>query len=348
MSEEDSSSISLEELKKANEEGVDLLAPDPETDDNNDEIDDLEAELKLAEEADANDLENDKDENAWLKGDEEDVINTDEDDEKKPFDNSTAGQIRRKYKAKADKASAEDKETIAELQRKVQKLEEFEPSNAAPKHVADKPARLQFNSDADYIEALTDYKIDLRENQRNSKSIAESAKEEQDKQAQKTNEAVDSHYVRAEALSEKSGIKPESYQEADRRVRVAVENIFPNAGDSIVDSLISNLGVGSEKVFYHLGVNKAKLQEFVESFSEGQGLKTAAMLGELKARLVIPGKRISQAPSPGEEIISNGSGNKKESAHKKIYNAAHKKGGVQKAYDAKKAARSAGIDTKSW
>ena len=43
MSEEDSSSISLEELKKANEEGVDLLAPDPETDDNNDEIDDLDS-----------------------------------------------------------------------------------------------------------------------------------------------------------------------------------------------------------------------------------------------------------------------------------------------------------------
>jgi hypothetical protein len=347
MSEEDSGSISLEELKKANKEGVDLLAPDLETDDNNDEIDDLEAELKLAEEADANDLENDKDENAWLKGDEEDVINTDEDDEKKPFDNSTAGQIRRKYKAKADKVSAEKDETISQLEKRIENMEK-NGSKPTPAQVSNKPERAKFRSDFEYIEALTDYKMDLRENERTSKTIAEQNKEQTDAATKKTNDAVDSHYQRAAALSEKSGIKPEAYQASDQRVREAVENLFPGGGDSVVDALINNLGEGSEKVFYHLGVNKAKLQDFVESFSEGQGLKTAAMLGELKARLVIPDKRISRAPSPGEEIISNGSGNQKETAHKKIYNAAHKKGDIQKAYDAKKAARSAGIDTKKW
>ena len=201
-----------------------------------------------------------------------------------------------------------------------------------------------------FAEALVDWKLET-----NQAATATTAKQNETKI--KANEfhtrvakGVDQHYERAVKLSEDSGISAELYQSSDLAVRQAVESVFPNAGDTITDTLIANLGEGSEKVLYSLGINTARRNKFKELLSsDTSGMQAAMYLGSLKSELNAPGKRKTNAPAPaGHANGDANASNDPHKAHKKSYDAANKSGDTQAAFTAKMAAKKAGANVKLW
>ncbi|MBU0792174.1 MAG: hypothetical protein KKC55_17150, partial [Gammaproteobacteria bacterium] len=171
----------------------------------------------------------------------------------------------------------------------------------------------------------------------------------QERVVKQIEQAVDDHYVRAEKLLESSGISEEAFKKSDQTVREAVESIRPKQGDIIIDQLISRLGEGSEKVMFRIGRSKSLLGEFISNLAnDPSGLNAATFLGEQKARLTGPTRKLSNAPSPDTQINGDEPGGQKERLLKKRYQEAHKKGKGQEAWNAKKDAKKAGIDVSKW
>lgn len=282
---------------------------------------------------------------SWMESEEDD--DSGGGDEKK-FTDGDAAAMRRKFKAKLgdkDAEVTEQKATIDKLQADIEALKKGSSSENL-----EKPKREDFDSEGDFSEALVDYRIDIRSAEHTASSATAVRKQQAAEETSRVGKAVDAHYERAAALSQKSGIKPEAYQAADLKVRQALESVFPGAGDAITDKLISLVGEGSEKVFYHVGVNPSKLNKFVESFAHDKsGLAASAYLGKLSAELSAPGKRQSNAPDPGDDVHGDRhrGGNDFKDMQKK-YDKAHEKGDGQAAFKIKKAAKAKGADTKSW
>lgn len=280
----------------------------------------------------------------WMQSEE----SADEEKEEAKFTDSDAANIRRKFKAKLAAKEEEKNAEIEKLKREVEALKTQKAVVASPQN-KEKPRRDQFNDDDEFFEALTDYKISLLQDQGKSAQAAEERKRQIEREQAEVEAAVDAHYARAAKLAEKSGIKPESYQAADRKVREVVDSIFPQGGDAITDKLISLIGEGSEKVFYHLGVNPSKMAKFRESFMlDKTGLAASAYLGKLNAELSMPAKRQSVAPKPGADVQGDAAGKTSLRALSEQYKEALRKGDGQKAYNIKKKAREAGHDTKGW
>ena len=273
---------------------------------------------------------------AWLKSD------LDE-DEALAISDSEAGKIRRKYKAQATKAK--DEAGVLREENTRLKAQQVPPVVAK---TPGEPKRDAFESDLLYLEARQDWKSEINEVKQQTAFTARNTKAAQDADVVAVGESVDEHYLRAEKLAGKSNITPEAYQSADQRVRNAVEAKFPGAGDLVIDKLIQKLGAGSEKVFYHLGVNKARLNKFVDSFDEDEGLSAAMFLATLNAELKAPAKRTSSAPAPGEDVRGDSRVNPVDAKAKKEYTRATKSGDPQKAWDIKKKAKANKVDTKGW
>jgi len=166
---------------------------------------------------------------------------------------------------------------------------------------------------------------------------------------------VDKHYERAVKLSEESGITAEMYQNADFRLRSMVESVFnpdrsnDGAGDAIVDALIANLGDGSEKVMYNLGVNSSRLQELKTRFeNDRSGVSASIYIGQLNAELSAPKKRKTNSPKPAPNVKGDKHEKAQTKAYKKAYDDADKKGDTQARFNARREARKAGVDTSNW
>lgn len=273
---------------------------------------------------------------AWMKP---------EGEETPKFTDSDAAAIRRKYKSQVQEKNEENeslRKEIEELKKKV--------SSPAVESVQAKPKREQFVTEDEYLEALTDYKIALSTQRSQSEQSAAAAKQRQEEMIAATTKAVDAHYERGAKLAEKSGIKPEAYQAADKQFRSAIEGEFPKAGDAIADALIASLGAGSEKVTFNLGVNATRRAEFVKLLREDKsGIRAAAYLGEIKALLNAPAKRQTTAPDPIDDIRGDKAGGV-GSAEKmrRDYKTAHAKGDVQAAFNIRRAAKNKKIDTSKW
>lgn len=264
--------------------------------------------------------------------------------------NAEAAKLRKKYQAKGEaRAERKYQEELAAANKRIAELESQSP---APTTGLVKPKREDFydqdDPDEAYIEALGNY----WEQKALAKVEAKQAATEKTREAKAllkaTETAVDQHYERAAALAQRSNISPETYQAADRKVREAIEGIYPDNGDMIADQLIANLGEGSEKVFYNLGINPSRLSELTRRLTEDKsGLKASLYLGEVKGRLLQPHKRRSTAPGPAK--TANGDG-ESESARslKSKYTEAHKQGNAQAAWNAKKAAKDRGVDVSNW
>lgn len=292
--------------------------------------------------------ESEESEESEAKGAVEPWMESEEDAEKEEakFTDSDAANIRRKFKAKLQAKEEEKNAEIEKLRQEVEALKQSKPSTQSS---TNKPKRDDFSDDDQYFEALTDYKISLLQDQGKSAQAAEQKKRQIEQEKESVEKSVDAHYERAAKLAAKSGIKPESYQAADRKVREVVDSIFPQGGDAITDKLISLVGEGSEKVFYHLGVNPTKMQTFRAKFAEDNtGLAAAAYLGRLNAELTIPEKRQSRAPAPGAEVQGDNAGKTSLKALAEKYKEAVRKGDGQKSYNIKKEAKAAGYDTKGW
>lgn len=210
-----------------------------------------------------------------------------------------------------------------------------------------RPNRDDFISDDDYHDALDKYFDDRAQETYQRNQIQKSQEEKKTQHIERVKESVDKHYERAAVLVEKAGIDEEVYKNADMVVRHAVETIQPKMGDVIMDEMIANLGEGSEKVVYYLGRNPNALNQFQSLLvSDPSGLKAAIYLGQQKQRLTNPTKPKSRAPEPAPEV--EGDISPSNSGLKKKYDAAHKKGNMQEAYNIKKMAKKNGVDVARW
>lgn len=248
-----------------------------------------------------------------------------------------------KFKLKGRLSKRDDK--IEELEAKITDLEKkkSEPETKILK----RPVRDDALTDEEHQEALTKYDNDLSQ-QTYERNQLKSKKDTNIQQAiAKRDKEVDSHYDRAGELIKNSNITEELYQKADTVLRKAVEEHAPKMGDIIMDNIISILGKGSEKVMYKLGVNKPARNKFLELLkADPSGMKAAVYLGQQKQKITNPKKPQSKAPDPaadihGDEKITVKSVGKLKKAYDKAEEG-------QAKYDAKKAAKAAGVDTSKW
>ena len=267
--------------------------------------------------------------------------------ESEEIPNSAWKAARTKYKAKLEKAEVKHEEELNKLRSENESLRS---SNPKP---LNKPKRSDFDDDDDpqsaYVDALTDWKIETSQAKGAATAKQREAIDSQNRYLSETSKQVDEHYERAITLAEKSGIKPETYQAADLNVRKAVESVFPKGGDAIMDNLIANLGKGSEKVMFNLGINAARREEFKNFLQiDKSGLKASVFLGELKVRLNDPSKKTTNAPPPATQIKGDAVTSSLEKGWKKKYDAADKKGDAQSRFNARRSAKQAGVNVSNW
>lgn len=247
-----------------------------------------------------------------------------------------------KLKSKLKGKISERDEEIERLRKENEQLK-----TSKPVELPKQPLAIEFDTDDEYQAALTDW---LKKRDEVSFSELENRRNQQTKaqqQQQEVSQAVEQHYERAAGLVEKYGVDPEVYRTADATVRATVEKIRPGQGDVVVDLLIANLGEGSEKVTYYLGKNSTALNQFRALLHDDpSGLKASVFLGKLSNKLEGTIKKTSRAPAPAAS--ASGSANVNSGTLKKQYDKAHKSGNTAEAFEARRAARKAGIDTSQW
>lgn len=325
-----------EENQKPIETAQDDFTPEDET------KEEPEQKLEAKEESDETEGEEPEADPEWLKpeGDEPD---------KPKFTDGDAAAIRRKYKGKLTEKDEENER----LRLKVEELEKKITAPAvitAPQNIGAEPQRDQYANDAEWIRALTAYNAQTIQAQTTAQLQADERKRKQEEIAARTRLQTDQHYARVEELAKKSNISPEVAQSADLKVRNAVNSVFKGAGDTIVDTLISSLGAGSEKVILHLGIKTSKLNELVKLFQEDpSGIKASAYLGTLKAELSAPTRRETKAPDPIDKVQGDksGGGGHAERLRKQVSDA-RKKGDISAVIRAKQDAKKLNINTTKW
>jgi len=342
----------LEELKASNALEKDESTPAPQADEEATDDEVVDDELENA----GDPAEGDEDDEGkaetedWMKGD------TDDDDDggqpsSAKFNDSDMAKARRKYKAKI----AKQDDAMEQLRRENEELKK--PRRPATQ--LHEPRREDFDGEADpqgaFTSAMVDYRISKQQAENQASDQATRRQQEFNERQAKVGSAVDKHYERAVKLSEESGITAEMYQNADFRLRSMVESVFnpdrsnDGAGDAIVDALIANLGDGSEKVMYNLGVNSSRLQELKTRFeNDRSGVSASIYIGQLNAELSAPKKRKTNAPKPAPNVKGDKHEKAQTKAYKKAYDDADKKGDTQARFNARREARKAGVDTSNW
>jgi hypothetical protein len=275
----------------------------------------------------------------WTKGDDEPAP------EAGNLSNSQAAAIRKKYQAPLKEAKDELAKTREELAAIKKQLETVAP--IAP--LKGKPLREQYKSDAEFQEAIARHAVADAQAQADAATRAQQAKAQRDATLNKITTSTDAHYTRAAALAAKSNISPEAYKSADLAVRQAFDAVMPGNGDALTDGMIHIIGPGSERVFYKLGVDRAKRDKAVSLLADDpSGMMLTAYLAKLSAELTAPAKRETKAPDPAPKIQGDKSNTSGATKQKRDYDEAMAKGNVQKAWSIKQAAKSAKVDTKSW
>ena len=340
--------MTLEELKAKNAEEEAELQHEPQSVDEEAEPEAVDVETEETEEdAETSDEEAVKAETeSWM----DDAEDQDSDsDDKAPESVPRVSHVKTVKKLKG-KIRERDSE-LERLQQENERLKQGSPIQAAEKP---KPSRDDFydhdDPDAAYMDALTDWKLEQREvvqRQSEAERAAQLAAEEAKRKIEST---VNGHYERAERLIGEVGIAPDAYQAADTRVREAADAVMSGMGDAVVDTLIAQVGEGSEKLFYFLGKNEAALAKFQNCLiKDKSGLSACMYLGELKASKLSPSKKTSAAPKPSSVPKGDaGSSTAPEKAIRAKYNKAVKSGDWQSRMAARAEAKAAGLDVNSW
>ena len=213
-----------------------------------------------------------------------------------------------------------------------------------------RPKEEDFDYDSgEYQKALDKYEDDATAARFNKIAYEKQLQDSYVKAKERLDKAVDGHYERAAVLVKEHGIDAEIYKQTDKAVREAIDAIMPGKGDLVVDSLISMTGEGSEKVLYYLGKNKGALNELRGLLVEDpSGMKAAIYIGQQKERLTGTRKQTSQARKPAQNAAGDSQPSEKGRELKKKYDAAHKKGDNQAAYNIKKQAKTQKIDVSGW
>lgn len=334
---------SLEELKaeNLNEDAIETDVaddlPDDEADNDADIADDDTAgdsDTAGDDDADASDSSEVNDD--WMKADDDD------DEPAKKFGDSDMAGLRRKMKGKLQAKDTELEEANA-------KIAQLESGQGAQTDKLVHPDRDKFDSDETYSEAMVKYQMDKRD----ADNLASyNYQERQKRNLAKANEIkgdVEAHYDRAVVLAKESGITAEQYSASDDRVRRMIRGVFPKRGETVIEQLISDLGEGSEKAFYNLGVNNTRLAELKTILeTDGSGIRGAMYIAKLSERLNTPRRRTTNAPAPAPDIKGDVQPKAGEKALKKAYQSADKRGDTQARFDARRTASKAGIDVSNW
>lgn len=262
--------------------------------------------------------------------------------------------VRRKLKGRV---SDRDRE-IDRLRQENEALRQGKKPEAGPDTPATslppRPRRDDFltatDPDAAYDAAIDEWN-DRKLDQRLAKfRQTTSEQQQQSEQQRQVQQAVDQHIDRAAQLVADKFITAEEWTDADAFIRQSVEMISPGNGDNAVDAFITRLGAGSEKVIIALSRNAQYMDEFRHSLrSDPSGLAAMAYLGGLKNRFesAATRKRVSAAPRPGSRV-SGDTPPPAGGSDKRLYDAAHKAGNRQKAFDIKRQAKARGVDTSTW
>ena len=355
--------LTLEELKEQNkkaEEEAQAKSDKPEHEASADLEEDNKPETKI-EDADLGDGEegSESESDLWMQTDDQTSNDDDKDGEAKFTDGDVAA-VRRKLKGKLQKEK-EEKEgleaKVADLESKLQTLsggnQNQQQQTPSQERMPNRMPRLEdVGYDQDRYEVAMARWVQSQTAQTLQQVTTNQSQTEAKQQViAKTEKAVDDHYQRASSLITEANIDPEVYKTADTSVRLAVEEVFPEMGDSITDGIIARLGEGSEKVMYFLGRNKAKKAEFIASLREDpSGVGAAIMLGALKSQVAGSNNRVSNANKPSTQL--NGDAGRSEAASKlkRKYTAAsgNDAAAVQKRINIKRDAKAQGVDVSGW
>ena len=306
--------------------------------------DELEANLIRANEpvldADGNEVQKP----AWLAEEGENGTSSDSDEgEDNTAPLSALIRIKQKLKGKIG-AQNEELETLRKENARLIQGQSVKPVEA-PK----RPRTKDFDDDDSYEDAMDKYEEEKLNYSSNYvvKNAQQTSQLEQARAAQAV--AVEAHYERAEKLVAEHSISPEVFQKTDIVVKELIESVMPKRGEAVFDHLIAMVGEGSEKTMFFLGRNKAAQAEFHSLLAKDTtGLQAALYLGRVTERISGPQSKTSQAPAPAAQLKGDNVTSVKESVLQKKWAAAHKKNNAQEAYEIKKAARKAGVDTKAW
>jgi len=248
------------------------------------------------------------------------------------------------------------KELRGQIADRDEELEKLRSENealrlASPKQetTLNRPNRDDHGTDEEYEVALSKYEGDRLQDTYNRNRKVEQ-QDEATKQAQENiNQAMDSHYERADKLMETSGLSKEKYIAASKNTKAVFDEVFGQAGNMVFENVFAKLGKGSEKLEYFIGVNRAA-QDKVKSLinDDPLGISLAMWLGEEKQRLTKLIKPKSNAPDPAQKAggdVPTG-GNADETKMRKAY---QKIGpGTTESYNIKKKGKAAGYDVSGW
>lgn len=254
-----------------------------------------------------------------------------------------------KTRAKLKGAVKERDDVIERLKAEMEELKRAQAMPAAQIQTIKPPKPEDYDfDDSRFAEAQAQY-IDAQINARlNSVAQKTETEKRQAQFKQQLDESLSNHYARAEKLVKSAGITEEQYQAADTKLRLAIDQVMPKQGDIVADTLLANLGEGSEKVGYWLGCNTSAREELQRKLvSDPSGLSAAMWLGGKARELSAPKQLKSNAPKPNTQL--NGDGNTKD-PHKALKDKlakARSSGDMQKVIDLKIEAKKAGIDTKT-
>lgn len=289
--------------------------------------------------ADEDEDETEAEQEPWMQSEADDSQSNGSSDEQ--VENGSAAGIRKKYQgiAKREATEAEDKhrQEMDEIRAEMAAIKG--QNNTAKVAPTDKPKREDFYDKDEPDEAYLDAMFEWRDSQSAQRNQQATQQSNQSKALAAQESALDDHYSRAEKLP---GIKAEEYQQSDRQVRSVL-------GDDITTALITNMGEGSEKVFFNLGRNPKKLAELQLSLQQDpNGLKAMMLLGKMSSTFSAPNKKKSLAPAPAANAKGDAQTSRTTKTLQNAYAKASKSGDGQKAFDIKKEARASGIDTNSW
>lgn len=255
-----------------------------------------------------------------------------------------------KHKLKAKTAEIDQRASeIESLRQEVESLKRGQPVVTAQPVL--KPPTLEecgwdesvFQAkNAQYVEALIESKLTNHTQRATQTQQVQQAQDE-------LNREVDKHYERVSGFVAKGVVSEDNYLNADAVVRNRLNAVRPDiGGDQLANTLIANLGEGSEKVIYHLGVNSTAMMALENHLrSDPSGLRAAAYLGELKAKFnSAPINKLSNAPKPDSSL--KGNVNVGGKTFKSAYDKAEASGDISGMLKAKREAKAAKVDTSKW
>ncbi|MAF43436.1 MAG: hypothetical protein CMI54_04605 [Parcubacteria group bacterium] len=330
--------MSLEELKRKNAEEELESQEEPKLE-QEDETEAVEEESEEAAESEGSDDGGEAEEEsieAWKQSDDQ----TSQDSEVVPLNDLI--KMRQKLKGKV----SDKNEEIEKLKQEVESLKAA-PVQSRP--ASNKPKREDFLDRDDpeeaYIDALSEWKF--REQQ--EKSHAEQLKRQQDQAKADLDKKVEDHYQRAAKLLDEHSLSSDVYEAADSGFRKAVDAAFPGKGDALADTIISQIGEGSEKLIMYVGNNAGRREQLKDALtSDPNGLKAMRLIGKWESEMVAPTKRASRAPKPPTQVKGDAAGTPSADRLKKRYQDAHKSKDAQKAFNIKREAKAQNIDVSNW